>query len=144
MQETQVWSLSWEDPLEKGTATHSSILAWRIPWTEESGGVYSPWGRKKSDTTEQLTHTPTGHTGSRLSVQKNMPVPREKFWVHQDSPDSYLGYQRELESHRERWLLVVLQSERYTKKQKAVFSQWSIPNHDPLPQNHPQEQSLIG
>ena len=33
MQETWVWSLGWEDPLEKGTATHSSILAWRIPWT---------------------------------------------------------------------------------------------------------------
>ena len=37
MQETQVGSLGWEDPLEEGTATHSSILAWRIPWTEESG-----------------------------------------------------------------------------------------------------------
>ena len=37
MQEIQVLSLGWEDPLEKGMATHSSILAWRIPWTEESG-----------------------------------------------------------------------------------------------------------
>ena len=37
MQETQVQSLSWEDPLEKGLATHSSILAGRIPWTEEPG-----------------------------------------------------------------------------------------------------------
>ena len=36
MQETWVWSLGWEDPLEKGTATHSSILACRIPWTEET------------------------------------------------------------------------------------------------------------
>ena len=39
MQETQVLSLSQEDPLEVGTATHSSILAWRIPWTEELGGL---------------------------------------------------------------------------------------------------------
>ena len=39
MQETQVRSLGQEDPLEKGTATHSSILAWRIPWTEEPGGL---------------------------------------------------------------------------------------------------------
>ena len=39
MWETWVQSLSCEDPLEKGTATHSSILAWRIPWTEESGGL---------------------------------------------------------------------------------------------------------
>ena len=37
MQETQVWSLSWEDPLEKGIAIHSSILAWKIPWMEEPG-----------------------------------------------------------------------------------------------------------
>ena len=41
MQERQVPSLGWEDPLEKEVATHSSILAWRIPWTEESGGVQS-------------------------------------------------------------------------------------------------------
>ena len=41
MQETRVRSLGWEDPLEKGTATHSSILAWRIPWTEEPGGLQS-------------------------------------------------------------------------------------------------------
>ena len=37
MQETQVWSLGWEDPLEKEVAAHSSILALKIPWTEESG-----------------------------------------------------------------------------------------------------------
>ena len=38
MRETQVWSLGWEDPLKKGKATHSSILAWRIPWTVQSMG----------------------------------------------------------------------------------------------------------
>ena len=38
MQDTWVQSLGWEDPLEEGTATHSSILAWRIPWTEEPEG----------------------------------------------------------------------------------------------------------
>ena len=41
MQETQVQSLCQEDPLEKGLATHSSILAWRIPWIEEPGGMQS-------------------------------------------------------------------------------------------------------
>ena len=41
MQETWVQSLGWEDPLEKGKATHSSILAWRIPWTEEPGRLQS-------------------------------------------------------------------------------------------------------
>ena len=39
MWETQVWPLAWEDPLEKEMATHSSILAWRVPWTEEPGGL---------------------------------------------------------------------------------------------------------
>ena len=41
MQVTWVQSLDWEDPLEKGTATHSSILAWEIPWREEPGGLQS-------------------------------------------------------------------------------------------------------
>ena len=41
MQETWVWSLGQEDPLEKGIATYSSILAWKIPWTEELGGLQS-------------------------------------------------------------------------------------------------------
>ena len=50
MQETWARSLGWEDPLEKGTATHSSILAWRIPWTEELAGC-SPWNHTESDTT---------------------------------------------------------------------------------------------
>ena len=54
IQETRVLSLGQEDPLEKGIATHSSILAWRISWTEEPGG-YSPRGRKESDATEQET-----------------------------------------------------------------------------------------
>ena len=49
--ETWVQSLGGEDPLEKEMATHSSILAWRIPWTEEPGGLQSV-GRKESDTTE--------------------------------------------------------------------------------------------
>ena len=54
MQETQVWPMSREDPLEKGMTTLSSILAWRIPWTEEPGGLH-PWNRKESDMTERLT-----------------------------------------------------------------------------------------
>ena len=41
VQETQVQSLSWEDPLEKGMAAHSSILAWRISWTKEPAGLWS-------------------------------------------------------------------------------------------------------
>jgi len=55
VQETGVQSLGQEDPLEKEMATHSSILAWRIPWTVDPGGLYSPQGHKELDTTEQLT-----------------------------------------------------------------------------------------
>ena len=54
MQETQVQLLGQEDPLEKETATHSSILAWEIPWIEEPGG-YSPWGHKELDMIERRT-----------------------------------------------------------------------------------------
>ena len=50
VQETQVQSLSREGPLEKEMAIHSSILAWRIPWTEEPGGLQS-MGSQESDTT---------------------------------------------------------------------------------------------
>ena len=49
MQETRVWSLGREDALEKGMATHSSILAWRIPWTEEPGGLQSMGLQRVSD-----------------------------------------------------------------------------------------------
>ena len=55
VQETWVRSLGQEDPLEKEMATLSSILAWRIPSTEEPDVGYSLWGGKESDTTEQLT-----------------------------------------------------------------------------------------
>ena len=60
MRETWVPSLRWEDPLEKGMATRSSALAWRMPWTAEPGGQqslagYSPQGLKELDTTEGLT-----------------------------------------------------------------------------------------
>ena len=54
MRETQDRSLGQEDPLKKGMATHSSILAWRIPWTEEPGGLQFV-GYKELDKTEQLS-----------------------------------------------------------------------------------------
>ena len=59
MQDTSVWFLGWEDPLEKGMATYSSILAWRIPWTESHPGRLQPMGL------QQLTLTPPGILMSR-------------------------------------------------------------------------------
>ena len=56
-QETQVWSLGWKDSLEEGMATHSSILVWRIQWTEEPGGLQSiRWQRVRHDWSD-LAHT---------------------------------------------------------------------------------------
>ena len=54
MQEMRVPFLGWEDPLEKEMATHSSVLAWRIPWTEEPGGLQS-MRLQELDMTEQLS-----------------------------------------------------------------------------------------
>ena len=76
MWETWIWSLGWEDPLEKEMATHSRILAWRIPWTEDLVG-YSPWGHKESHPTEWLTHTL--HMYNLLHYQYS-------------SPEWYIGY----------------------------------------------------
>ena len=53
-QETRAPSPGREDPLKEGLAPHSSVVAWRTPWTEEPGGL-SPWGLKESDTTERLS-----------------------------------------------------------------------------------------
>ena len=74
MQETWVQTLGREDLLEKEVATHSSFLAWKIPWTEEPGLGYSPWGRKESDTTERL-HSLTPSRASQVdSMIKNPPA----------------------------------------------------------------------
>ena len=67
MQETQVASLSWVDPLEEEMATHSSTLAWRIPWTEDPGEIQSVESQDL-DATVQLTHSPPLHLSTRLWV----------------------------------------------------------------------------
>ena len=62
MQEIYVQPLGQEDPLEEGMATHSSVLAWRIPWTESLSGYSPGWGAgdKESDTTEATPHALSG------------------------------------------------------------------------------------
>ena len=70
MQETWVRSLGWEDPLEKEIATRSSILAGKIPWTEEPAG-YSPRGHKESDMTERFHfYLSNGETHECLILNK--------------------------------------------------------------------------
>ena len=67
-QETRVQSLDWEDPLEEGMATHSSSLRWRIPWTEEPGGLQSIWLQR------------IGHDWSNLACTH--PYTDSKFFWH--------------------------------------------------------------
>ena len=71
MQEAWVPSLGQEDPLDKEMATHSSIFAWRIPWTEEPGRLQS-MGSQESDRTELSTHT------QKLLVKCNLDLSQEK------------------------------------------------------------------
>ena len=74
MQETQVRSLGREDPLEKGVATHSSVLAWRIPWTEEPGGLHFTGSQTVRH--DLVTKPPKhGEWGSRQEAQR-------KSWCH--------------------------------------------------------------
>ena len=80
MQETRVRSLGREDPVEKEMAPHSSTLAWRIPWREESGGLQS-MGSLRVDTTEQLHFTvtfTTQHVGSLSSNPGWDPHPSQR------------------------------------------------------------------
>ena len=83
MQETWVRFLGGEDPLEKGMATHSSILAWRIPWTEEPGGLQSRGAQtvRHNRATNTYIHTYT-HTQASLVDQlvKKLPAMQET-WV---------------------------------------------------------------
>ena len=69
MQETQVQSLGWENPLVEGMETHSSILTWRIPWTEQPGG-YSPKCLKELDTTEETENAGIAKMTARIKKDK--------------------------------------------------------------------------
>ena len=95
MQEIQVWSLGHENTLEKGMATHSSVLAWRIPWTEEPAG-YSPWGCKRLDMSEWLTpfFLIRGEV-IRLLIEPqgwgNRVSPTSMLWVFSSSSSSQMG-----------------------------------------------------
>ena len=75
MQETWVQSLGWEDSLEEGMATLSSILAWKSSWTEELLSC-SPYLCKELDTTEQLTHIHTVYSVERLSWSVQIAIPK--------------------------------------------------------------------
>ena len=77
MQETWVWSLGWEDPFEKGMATHSSIIAWRIPWTEEPSRLQSMESQSRTRLCDYHHYHNIFSGGSEV---KNPPALRET-WV---------------------------------------------------------------
>ena len=78
-QETWVWSLGQKDSLEKGMATHSSTLTWRIPWTEEPSRLHSPWDPKESDKTERLgTNT---HNARQAEQVWETAMPPSSHWI---------------------------------------------------------------
>ena len=73
MHETQVWSLGQEDPLEKGMTTHSSILACRIPWTEETGRLQSMRSQRVRQNWATNTHTHT-HTHVTIHISHHVEI----------------------------------------------------------------------
>ena len=90
VQEIWVQTLGQEEPLEKGMATYSSVLAWRIPWQKSPAGL-SPWSHTESDTTEQLTRKSL-YPRSLLSINHTAPSLEQLVQVSLDGvcdPSSY-------------------------------------------------------
>ena len=71
MPEMRVQSLSWEDPLEEEMATHSSFLAWRMPWTEEPGGLQSLGSQSRTRLKRLSTHTHKNSSSSPVLQKRN-------------------------------------------------------------------------
>ena len=78
LQETQIQSLGQEDPLEKGMATHSSILAWRIPWTEEPGGLQSMGSQRVGRDWNDLARTLARTWGGEEATEQNAVLPARR------------------------------------------------------------------
>ena len=96
VQETWLWSLSWEDPLEKGMATHSSILTWRIPWSEEPGGLQSVGFERVGHNWVPNTHT---HTHRMIQIP---------YWEWQYLHQEGIFHLRTDGSFYLRWLFCVI------------------------------------
>ena len=85
LQETRVWSLGWEDPLEKAMATHSSTLAWKIPWTEERGRLQSMGSLRlrhdwASSLSLSLCHTSTWYVSKESNSREETFEKRKCEW----------------------------------------------------------------
>ena len=82
MLETWIQSLGWENPLKKGVATHSSILAWRIPWREESGGLQSMGSQSQTRLSDSLSQKEGNRIPERLSNLLKGPVSMSDSKTH--------------------------------------------------------------
>ena len=95
MQETCVQSLGWEDPLEKGMTTHFSILAWRIPWTEEPGGLQSIGSQRVGydlAIQQQQQHTEYTKNFQNSAVRKHTPTHQQGRLSQRFEEPLYQGY----------------------------------------------------
>ena len=81
MQETWVQSLGWEDPLEKGMVTHSSIFAWKIPWTEESGQLQSTGSQRVGHNWVTNTQTPEPYMFRCYGLSQYIEQSRRWVWL---------------------------------------------------------------
>ena len=116
--ETWVRSLGWEDPLEKEMATHSSILAWKISWTEEPGGLESR-GLKESGMTEQLTLNFTICRTSLVAQMVSSLLATQEIWVQS------LGQEDPL---RREWqpIPVFLPGKSHGQRSMVGYSPWGL------------------
>ena len=78
-QETLAWPLGWEDPLGKGMATHFSVVAWRVPWTEEPSGLQSM--AAESDMMDRVTHSKLKTTGVALSSHQHQTLAKKSDFL---------------------------------------------------------------
>ena len=129
MQEIRVWSFGQEDPLEKGMATHSSVLAWRIPWTEEPGRL-QPWGCRLNHDWSINTQVSIHRCCWGKYLRENMGKG--------ESGDLDAGLNWNAEERRQAWLQVLQTAEPSKKglaKPRGSLQEWaclSIPAVLPL------------
>ena len=111
MQETQVWSQGRKDPLEKGTVIHSSILAWRIPWTEEPGGLQSMGSQRLRHDWVTNTHllSTQGDDGPRASFLPNTTSQTQFSIIKYDS-----GHLKK--KKKKSFLSLIIKAETFWKK----------------------------